>query len=139
MATINPVFQLKRENGRSFYARNRLKNYISSLSDGTYNIIIRKESKKRTLPQNSYYWGVIVEIVRKEWGWSREEVHEAFKMRFLLIPGENGMPDRIGSTRNLSTVEFKEYINQITQWLWDDFQIVIPEPGEISLDGEVYY
>ena len=98
---LTPIFKLIKTNkypDKYVPSREKLSDYIRSLKPGTYDIIIRSPKKIRSLEQNRYYWGVIIKILAETWGWDTEELHEALKFKFNRIPGENGLPDRPGST-----------------------------------------
>lgn len=94
-----------------------------------------KHFDQRTLPQNRYYYGVVVDILAKEFGYTKDECNEALRGLFLRIPGENGKPDRILHTRDLDTADFNEYLENIRRWALIEFQIYIPEPNEVAIAG----
>ena len=56
---------------------------LSSLEGQRIELTIRKERHARSLSQNRYYWGVIIEILSNHFGYDREEMHEALKFKFL--------------------------------------------------------
>jgi len=130
-----PIFKLIKSNkypDKYVPSREKLIDYIRSLKPGTYDIIIRKPKKIRSLEQNRYYWGVIIKILAETWGWDAEELHEVLKFKFNKIPGENGLPDRPGSTTDLSTIDFENYLEEIRRWALTEYQIYIPLPNEIE-------
>jgi len=92
---------------------------------------VRQPRKDRTNQQNSYYWGVVVDMVSKELGYEPHEMHEEFKRMF------NPQPSKIdpevtfgGSTTKLTTTEMNEYIERIARWAAGYLGIVIPDPTE---------
>lgn len=94
-----------------------------------------KFSWKSTLKsnnQNSYYWGVLVDLISDHTGYSPEDVHEILKHKFLtkeaVIKGEK-IPFA-QSTVSLTTVEFEKYMSQARQWAAMELSISIPEPNE---------
>jgi hypothetical protein len=96
-----------------------------------------KSERIRSLPQNQYYWGVIIEILSEELGFNKDEMHEILKHKFLsktvfLETKEKKMKAlKIPkSTTNLKTVEFEEYLSDIRMWASMDLGIFIPEPNE---------
>lgn len=99
---------------------------------------LEKESKRRSLPQNKYYHGVVVKILADEFGYTKEECHDILKRDFLRIPGENGKPDKIGSTRDLDTIGFEEYLEKIRFWAIIEYNITIPLPNEVAIFGDVF-
>lgn len=84
--------------------------------------------KDRSLPQNSYYHGVVLKTFGDHLGYTTEELHDAMKARFLVIDPDADIP-RIKSTTKLSTVEFNEYIDKIVR-LAAENGCDIPEPNE---------
>lgn len=107
------------------------------------NILIEVEvrTNKRSNPQNSYYWGVVVDMVHKgmvEYGndFSKQETHEFLKARFnykdveLLEGHYIEVPQ---STTRLDTVGFNEYIIKIQQFASDMLAIIIPDPNQSEI------
>ena len=95
-----------------------------------------KEAKIRSTPENKYYWGVVVEILSDELGYSKNEIHEILKGMFLsdvkFLKTKNGVKEaRIPkSTTELTTAEFENYLSEIRQWAIMELGILIPEPNE---------
>lgn len=113
---------------------------FEELQDGRYLVSI-ENGKNRTSPQNRYYWGCILPIVKdglREAGYrevkTNEDAHEVLKYLFLKkrIPNEETgeVIELLGTTTKLSTVEFNEYIDQIIQWAAEYLNIQIPLPNE---------
>lgn len=116
---------------------------LKSLTEGRWTVVITKAKKKRSLPQNAYYHGVIINEVKQgliAMGFEphlldNEMVHEMLKNKFLKkdVANEEGQFITIvQSTASLSTVEFTEFIEQIQQWAAEFLGIVILSPGEQS-------
>ena len=94
--------------------------------------------KGRSNPQNRYYWGVVVSLISDSIGYTRDEVHEMLKHKFLtsmesikntrtgisyLIPKEK-------STTQLDTKEWEQFMSEIREWSSMALNIFIPEPNE---------
>lgn len=103
-------------------------------------LTIRKKRKHRSDPQNRYYWGVVVEMIRagmKEMGdtVTPNQVHEFLKWRFLRVSkvdettGEV-LYEYVGSTAKLKTVEFWEYIEKCCQFAAEMLGVSIPLPQQ---------
>lgn len=121
--------------------RETITKLFNSLGDGTYllRIFIRR---KRTLPQNDYYWGVICEMVRdglRDAGYegvrTPEDAHEVLKYLFLKQQVYNKNTGELlaeipGSTAALNTYDFSQYIERVIQWAAEYLSIVIPYPNE---------
>ena len=98
-------------------------------------VIIQPYRKKRTLSQNSMYWAEINQIVSHvvmHTGYTADEIHEFLKEKFLqpsLI--EIGDDARAYySTKNLSTTEMSDYMEQIRAWAITELGFEIPVLAE---------
>lgn len=117
-----------------------VKRVIQSFEGKRIIISVEKWVNKRSYLQNRYYWGTVVELLYvafRDFGEdvSRETVHEMLKAKFL----ERTMTDKnsgeiighySGSTADLTTVEFMEYVERIQMWAMQTFEINIPEPDK---------
>jgi hypothetical protein len=109
--------------------------YYLTFKPGTrVDIVVRKHSEKRTDLQNQYYWGVVIDILSKHFGYDPEEMHEELKIMFNPVESKI-RPGQIvgGSTTKLSTEEFFSedqscYIERIRRWSASDHGIYIPDP-----------
>lgn len=126
------------KSGKDFRNTKAWKEHIASLPDGRYLVSI-KSIKARSLPQNAYYWGVVVEMVYqglKEAGFdavrNKDDAHEIMKSLFLKIKEAKGVVyiERVQSTTELTTIGFMEYLLHISTWAFDYLSITIPEPGQ---------
>ena len=98
---------------------------LSKLEGQRVELTIRKERLVRSLSQNKYYWGVVIEILSDYFGYDKEEMHEALKFKFLKKHEDTDLVT-VGSTAKLSTAEFTEYIDAIIRWSSVEYQVVIP-------------
>ena len=115
-------------------------------TDKTYFVSIKEEKPIRSLNQNRYYWGVVLKVLALEFGYSAEEMHEISKQQFnqehrWLKWQREGIPQAReysfgGSTKELDTAEFSEYVDLIRGWAASEFQINIPDPNEVT--DEIY-
>lgn len=111
-----------------------------------YGVIeFRETHKKRTSPQNRYYFGVIVDILARLMADScgeqvndghRSEAHMALKR--LCNPKEITSPITgevitvAGSTRDHDTVESSEFHERCRQWIFEFWGVTVPLPNEQS-------
>lgn len=92
----------------------------------------RPYKSKRSNPQNSYYWGVVIPICADFLGYSADEMHFEFASRFIPereyegIDGASRIAPR--STAKLNTQEFTDYIEQIRVFMASTFGCNIPDP-----------
>ncbi len=105
---------------------------LSRLEGQRIELTIRKERHIRSLSQNSLYWGVIIEILSGNFGYDKEEMHEALKFKFLKKHGDTDLVT-VGSTAKLSTAEFTNYIDEIIRWVATEYQIVIPSAEGVDI------
>jgi hypothetical protein len=117
----------------------RFKESIKTLPNGRYKLTLEKSYRKRSNPQNAFYFGVVVQLVLeglKDAGFTdmdAEKVHELLKFKFLKtdIISENGeVIETIGSTAKLTTTQFMEFLLNITHWAREYLNIEIPEPNQ---------
>ena len=113
---------------------------FDGLKDGRYTVDITRQNK-RSNPQNAYYWGLVIPLLKKGFEdlgheLTAEEVHEFLKAKFNfkeIINEETGEVNQIPlSTTRLSKLEFSEYIEKIQRWAAEFLNLVIPDPGTQS-------
>lgn len=117
-----------------------VKQFFSDLPDGSYSVRFTPR-KIRSLPQNAYYHAIMVPMVKEGLrGAGYDEVktnndaHEVLKVLFLkreIVNKETGqlITTIPGSSADLSTVEFKDYMERIAQWAAEFLGVYIPPPG----------
>lgn len=128
---MNPVFSGRIEKGKVLLDnQNRYLVQLSKLEGQRIELVLRKEKSKRSINQNNYYFGVVVEILADYCGYEREEMHEALKEKFLsAIPDDHGLR-KIKSTTKLNTIEMEEYLEKIRLWASVELNCYIPNPNE---------
>lgn len=133
--------------GGSLFVKNR-ELYLQEISglqqDKEYTIVIRVKRKPRSNGQNKYYWGIVVpQVLRglKEAGFnvfSKDDAHDIIKFKFLKVNLENDSGEFVESfksTKEMSTSEFKEFIEHLQIWASEYLNQYIPSPNE-KLDIE---
>tara|TARA_B100000497_G_C7401978_1_gene254610 strand:+ start:76 stop:531 length:456 start_codon:yes stop_codon:yes gene_type:complete len=106
----------------------------------------------RSNPQNRYYWGTLLYMIREELvssgyqagdlvtgrtgNLTRDIVHEVMKELFAkeeLYHPETGRVIALTkkSTKDMSTKEFKLYIDNIRQWAVENLSLDIPDPSHL--------
>ena len=129
---MKPIFygnvkggKLKLDNPQSYLVE------LSNLEGQRIELTIIKERHTRSLSQNKYYWGVVIEILSSYFGYDKEEMHEALK--FLFLKKHEDTLVTVGSTAKLSTVGFTEYIDNVIRWAATEYQVVIPSADGVEL------
>ena len=117
--------------------RRQFDQQVGQFRDGaTVQLEVTIKRASRSLQQNSWYWGVIVELIAEYTGYTPDEVHEFLKAKFipkrLAIADANGeVVDEYvlgGSTRKMNTLQFGEYCEQIRIWAAETLDVNIPDP-----------
>jgi len=85
-----------------------------TIPNGDYELIIRKKVKNRSLSQNALMW-LWYACVENETGQNKDDVHAYYCKRFLAREVEifGKIETVIGGTRNLTTVEFKHFLDRV--------------------------
>ena len=102
---------------------------IERLEGKQIDLRLGKRRKPRSLPQNAYYWGVVIALFAEALGYEPEELHDALKIKFLTRRGESELPT-VASTADLDTAEFTDYIERVRR-LAAEHGCYIPDPGEV--------
>lgn len=96
-------------------------------------INIQKLKSSRSTQQNRLWW-MYVGIIAKEIGYTKDELHEILKFKFLKkekVDEKTGeVFEYVGSTAKLSKTEFAELVDGLIQWASDTFGIALPMPNE---------
>jgi hypothetical protein len=127
-------------NGKLEKNRELLSDVIKSLEGKDIVIIIEKKRKKRSNPQNSFYHGVVIPLMKQGFYNSlgehvgTDEIHTFLKNRFLfkeIVNEQNAeiikMPQ---STTELTTIQFEEYLDKIREFSTEFLGIQIPLPND---------
>tara|TARA_R110000868_G_scaffold350640_1_gene611890 strand:+ start:330 stop:776 length:447 start_codon:yes stop_codon:yes gene_type:complete len=133
-------FNSKVLNGKLVSNRKPLNDFIATFEGKEITITVAKKKKKRSNPQNSFYWGVVVPIVKDGLKGNgilanTEQTHELLKNRFLKIDLANEdtgevLFQSVKSTSELTTSQFMEYLAEIQQFSAEFLGVQIPEPNE---------
>lgn len=102
-------------------------------------ITIERKRKKRSISQNSYYWGIVIpacKAILEEYGneVDDEETHSFLKEHVGKLTGSvvDSVGRRVAITKSsaaLSTAEFENYLLRVTAWAAQE-GVVIPAPNE---------
>jgi len=108
-------------------------NTLQSYKGKTVRVVIKPvgEDNIRSLDANAYYWGVVVEIIRNDLGYEREEMHDA--LGFMFRMDYKGPMPTVKRTSTMSSQEFWDYIERIRRWYATEYQGFIPDPNKVSI------
>jgi len=129
------------EKGVLIRNRKNLTKAIKSFEGKDIIITIEKKTNKRTLPQNAYYWGCVIPIIkngiRAAWGsgLTDNEAHEFLKGRFNVSEySDNKLDGEVihlpKSTTKLTTSDFMDYLADIKAFALDYLGVDIPDPEQ---------
>ncbi len=115
------------------------KRELLTMANKKVDVSVQTRRKTRSVAQNSFYFGVVVQIVREgliDIGYlvGLEETHELLKSKFAekeLINEKTGeILKTTTSTASMSTVDFMLFIQHIQQWSVEYLGVEIPDPNE---------
>jgi cell division protein FtsI/penicillin-binding protein 2 len=93
------------------------------------------KKKMRSVEQNNYYWGVVLEIIAEYLGYigpgEKEDLHNELRSMFLVRMGKLGSPV-VESTTKLSTKIFEKYLEAVRTFMLNNYGIKIPLPNEVE-------
>jgi len=96
-------------------------------------IIVRKKRKGRSAAQNRLWW-LYMNIMSKELGYTKDEMHSICGCKFLMREKVNEDTGEvlpyIESTTKLTTVQFMELVDELVMWAAEVFSIRLPLPEE---------
>lgn len=128
------------KDGKLFiHYRNLFDEMLGSLPDCPVKINVERVFKRRSNEQNSYYWGVVVQMVYNgliDAGWeitNKDQAHEIIKDLFFISEIANkktGELMSIKTTTKSSTFEFMTKLAEIQKWASEYLGISIPDPNE---------
>ena len=96
-----------------------------------------QDIKIRSIPENNYYWGVVIPLISETSGYSKNETHDLLKSLFLKDVRHIKLPNgtvkevtKIKSTAELKTTEFEEFLTECRTWASLELECFIPLPNE---------
>lgn len=127
-------------NGKFTRNRNIVLNAICSFNNSDVVLTFDKPKKKRSSPQNRYYWGLLIPLMQQGakdlWGeiWSIDKAHKHLSGKFVFHESVNEKTGEVTqtpkSTTELTTTAMEVYHTEIRIYLLQDFDINAPEPNE---------
>jgi hypothetical protein len=104
---------------------------FSTLSNGKYQITIKKVSEKRSIAQNDLLW-MWMACIENETGTPKDEVYMYYCKRFLMKTTTIGQKmERIYLTSSkLNTEQMTTFLNQIQADALQELGITLPTPQD---------
>jgi len=106
-------------------------------------VTMERKRRSRSIQQNRYYWGVVVEMIHRQliddgWEASKEDVHEMLKAKYnikeLYNETTGEVMQTVRSTTDLSTTEFEAYNESCKRWAAETIGLVIPDPQQYEFE-----
>ncbi len=120
--------------------RDQFDQAIACWNDCRVRVTVEKVYRKRSNPQNSWYWGVIIYEFREGYyemtgeKITAEQAHEILKLKCNgkdISNKETGEVMTVpGTTAILTTTQFSEYADGCCQFIYEWFGRTVPIPGE---------
>lgn len=119
---------ISQEGELEFADPERLKQFLLYNPGELYiNIGKNRRKKTRSEGENKYYWGVVLQLISEHTGETPEDLHDHFRVRFLM---QGDKFQRPRSTTSLSVTEFEDYLSKIRIFAQQDLNVFIPLPHE---------
>jgi len=93
---------------------------------------VRKITRIRSLPQNRYYWGVVIPYICEETGMDKDKIHFALKEKFLARRDKATGLKIVKSTTELTIEQFRLYLDLIQRWAAEFLSVTIPDPNQAA-------
>lgn len=109
-----------------------------SIEHHPWEVVVRKWVKKRTLPQNALYWKWL-EIIGAETGNDKDDLHDAFREKFLPWTEVEvcGVRKKIltsTSSKDFKTADMSAYMSNIERFAAADLGILLPRPEDAAYE-----
>jgi hypothetical protein len=109
---------------------------LTTWDDGPVTVTVERPAATRSVQANAYYWGVVVAALADYTGYTPDETHDILKMQFLskalALARKNGtvVAEFVvgGSTTQLTSPEFFDYVERIRQWAFEELDVNMPPP-----------
>jgi len=101
-------------------------------------ICLISADKARSIPQNRYYWGVVIKMLSELTGYEPEILHEYLCGKFIGEKSRSVFDELImirQKSSSLTASEFNEFIEKVRFWAFDKFgsQCDIPNPEGVPI------
>lgn len=115
---------------------------VSIFKGKPVEIIVKRKKSQRSHPQNRYFHGVALPIIRArlidlgfEEAYSKEWVKDFVKVSCLKIevanPATGEAMESLGKTSALTKSEFADMVERLERFCAEKLDIILPMPGEV--------
>lgn len=138
--------QIDEQGVATVFNRAQLEQWFLDNKGKQFTLKIERRIRKRSTPQNRYYYGIVIPLVRdamNSYGneMTLESTHEYLKKEFNWVEMETrpGYYVKVPqSTTKLSTADFMVYLDKIYVFASEVLGIVIPQPNQqLSIDTHI--
>src|SRR3990167_10781330 len=122
------------ENGRDRFTRFLLSN------KGKYLLTLKKPTRRRSTPQNAWYWACVLPVIADYIGEEDlEEVDRLMESQHLRtqVSVKGKMYTKVGRGSKLNSHDFGEYVERVRMWASKELGCVIPDPDPEYLAHEL--
>lgn len=125
------------KSGNDYYI-DWIRSEVSKFEKGTVLVLdLKRHKNKRSIPQNSYLWGVVYKVIGDELGYDVNDIHEYCKDKFLpkreltnKITGE--IFEAKESTSKMDKENFSKYLEGILFWASNELNIYVPDANSFA-------
>ncbi len=103
---------------------------IKAMEGKEVSVTLKLRSKEPSDPQRRYYFGVVVELCAEHLGYTKDEMHDAFKAALLM--DNTGPIPKIGRFSTLDSAERTKFIDDARR-LAAEVGCYTPEPGQVEV------
>lgn len=130
---INLLSNVSESGELQLNVRNAIKRDLPHFRSKRVQIIIKKVKSQRSVQQNRLWW-LYMTILSKDLGYTKEEIHELCKYKFLkrekVFEKTGEIFEYIESTTKLNKMDFSDMTSELIRWSAETFNIILPMPGE---------
>ena len=107
---------------------------LAMLEGQDIDLTIEKHRNNRSTRQNKYFYGVIVKMLSDELGYTKDEMADIVKGKFLSeeIKVGNDIIRYTKSSTLLNTLDFESLMTDIREWASAELNIFLPLPNQIE-------
>lgn len=126
----NMTTQLIKKDGKVSMEQS-LEYLCSKLTNGTYELTIKRKTEPRTVSQNSLMW-MWMECISEDTGTPKQDVYDYYCSKFLARHVTLGNRTLLvkGSSSSLNTIQMTKFLNLIQADAASEFGITLPLPSD---------